>query len=750
VTAHAVVHLVSRALLERTPRSRRIPGSAIVPQYMSRRIAWAAWVLVIIQVAGFVFLKPGSPRALLSNLTQIAACFTAAGFCLAASRRGRDMARTFWVLLAVSFTSYGLANGVWTYYENWRQSAVPFSPISQFLYFCYDAPLVMALFLRESEDPSGLDWQRSLDFVQMLMVAFLIYYDFLFLRALHRGLHSLELMEQAAMTNILNFVLAGAFVLRSFWGRTPLVRSLCRRASVYLVVYAFAAAVGDYALTFIHATSGAWSSLAWTVPFIVAAMLAARFDPSSETPSQVPAESWNQRTFLLKNTGLAVMPLTVWALALRAADHDRVVAYGTVIVSLVCYGTHLTISQYRNHQVVEALRASEERYRLVSKQLLQAEKMQAIGRLAGGVAHDFNNVLTVILGYAQQLLDNRTPSAEIVHRSAGHILTAGERAASLTRQLLAFGRKQLLQPTVLNLNVVLVDIDKMLRRLISENVEIVTRPAPKLGSVRADIGQIEQVILNLVINARDAMPTGGSLTLETGNADLDENYAQEHAGVRPGSYVMLAVSDTGIGMDAETQAHIFEPFFTTKEDGKGSGMGLATVYGVVQQSGGHIWVYSEPGRGSTFKLYLPRVEEAAETGAKSQAPAPTIRGTETILVAEDDRQVRDLAVAILKACGYLVLVLESALEAEHVCQQHQGSIDLLLTDVIMREMSGPDLAQRLTKLRPQTKVLFMSGYTDAAIVHQGVLDPGIAFLPKPFTPSSLAGKVRQVLDQPKA
>jgi len=718
-------------------------------QYTSRRIAWAALVLVVIQVAGFVFLKPGSPRALLSNITQIAACFTAAGFCLAASRRSRDMARTFWILLAVSFASYGLSNVVWTYYENLRQTAVPFSPISQFLYLCYDAPLVMALFLRESEDPSGLDWQRSLDFVQMLLVAFLIYYDFLFLRALPRGLHSLELMEQA-MTNILNFVLAGAFVLRSIWGRTPLVRSLCRRASVYLVVYALAAAVGDYALTFIHATSGAWSSLAWTVPFIVAAILAAGFDPSAETTSKVYTESWSPRTFLLKNIGLAVMPLTVWALALRAADHDRIVAYGTVIVSLVCYGAHLTISQYRNHQVVDALRASEERYRLVFKQLLQAEKMQAIGRLAGGVAHDFNNVLTVILGYAQQLLDNRTPSAESVHRSAGHILTAGERAASLTRQLLAFGRKQLLQPTVLNLNVVLVDIDKMLRRLISENVEIVTRPAPKLGSVRADIGQIEQVILNLVINARDAMPAGGTLTLETGNADLDENYAQEHAGVRPGSYVMLAVSDTGIGMDSETQAHIFEPFFTTKEDGKGSGMGLATVYGVLQQSGGHIWVYSEPGRGSTFKLYLPRVEEAAETAAKTQPPAPTIRGTETILVAEDDRQVRDLAVAILKACGYLVLVLDSALEAERVCQQHQGSIDLLLTDVIMREMSGPDLAQRLKKLRPQTKVLFMSGYTDAAIVHQGVLDPGIAFLPKPFTPSSLAGKVRQVLDQPKA
>ena len=715
---------------------------------MSRRIAWASWVLVVVQVAGFLFLKPGSPRALLSNITQIAACLTAAGFSIAASRRSRDLGRTFWMLLALAFAAYGFANCIWTYYENFLHADVPFSPISQFLYLCYDAPLVMALFLREGEDPSGLDWTRSLDFVQMLMVAFLIYYDFLFLRALHRGIHSLELMEQG-MTTVLNFALAGAFIARSRWGRTPLVRSLCRRASIYVVAYALAAAIGDYALTFIHTTSGAWTSLAWTVPFIIGAIAAAGYEPSVE-PSKPPAQAWNQHRFLLKNIGLAMMPLTVWALALRAADHDHIVAYGAVIVSLGCYGAHLTISQYRNQHAVEALRASEERYRLLFKQLLQAEKMQAIGRLAGGVAHDFNNVLTVIMGYAQQLLDNRTPSAEAVHRSAGHILTAGERAASLTRQLLAFGRKQLLQPSVLNLNVVLVDLDKMLRRLISENVEIVTRPGPKLGSVKADVGQVEQVILNLVINARDAMPEGGTLTLETANAELDQNYARDHAGVRSGSYVMLAVSDSGVGMDAEVQAHIFEPFFTTKEAGKGSGMGLATVYGIVQQSGGHIWVYSEPGRGSTFKLYLPRVEDSAEPAAKTHAPAPTIRGTETILVAEDDRQVRDLAVAILKACGYLVLTLESGFDAERVCHEHQGGIDLLLTDVIMREMSGPELAQRLKKLRPLAKVLFMSGYTDAAIVHQGILDPGIEFLPKPFTPSSLAGKVRQVLDHSRA
>lgn len=304
----------------------------------------------------------------------------------------------------------------------------------------------------------------------------------------------------------------------------------------------------------------------------------------------------------------------------------------------------------------------------------------------------------------------------------------------------------MLQPSIINLNAVILDVDKMLRRLISENVQIVTRPEANLGSIKADLGQMEQVLLNLVINARDAMPSGGTITIETGNMKLDETYASQHAGVHPGSYVMLAISDTGVGMDEHTKSHIFEPFFTTKEMGKGSGLGLATVYGVVQQSGGHVWVYSEPGRGSTFKVYLPRVEGEGAGRAASGEERPTIRGNETILVAEDDRQVRDLSVAVLKACGYLVLGVENAHDAEQVCGQHNGEIHLLLTDVVMREMSGPELALRVQKIRPKTKVLFMSGYTDSAIVHQGVLDRGIAFLPKPFTPAALSVKVREVLD----
>lgn len=713
---------------------------------MRRRIAQAAWLLLAIQIGAFLLLRSQERRSLASNVVQVLCCLTAAAFSFSAARRSRDLARTFWGLFGLAFLAYGTSNIVWTYYENWLHTTVPSSPISQFLYLCYDAPIVMALFLREGEDPSGLDWQRSLDFVQMLLVAFLLYYDFLFLRAVEAGPHSLDVMEQAT-TNAVNFLLAGAFLARSYWGRGSLVRSLSRRMAVYFVVYALAAGVGDYALTFVHTNSGSWTSLAWTVPFLVAAMLAAGYEQPEERHEEVAPADWNERRFLLKSAGLAIVPLSVWALALRAGDHDRIIAYGSVIVSLACYGAHLTLSQHRKQQSVAALRASEERYRLLFQQLVQAEKMQAIGRLAGGVAHDFNNILTVIMGFAQQLIDFPDATPDAVQNNASQIITASNRAASLTRQLLAFGRKQVLQPSVVNLNAIIVDVDKMARRLISENVEIVARPAPKLGAIKADPGQIEQVLLNLLINARDAMPHGGTLTLETANVELDQAYADEHAGVRPGPYVMLAVSDTGIGMDADTQAHIFEPFFTTKEMGKGSGMGLATVYGVVQQSGGHVSVYSEPGRGSTFKVYLPRTGEVAEPLPASPVQQPAMQGKETILVAEDDRQVLDLAVAILRACGYHVLELENANDAEQVCQQHDGEIDLLLTDVVMREVSGPDLARRVQKVRPDIKVLFMSGYTDSAIVHQGVLDPEIAFLAKPFTPSTLAGRVRQVLDE---
>ena len=378
-------------------------------------------------------------------------------------------------------------------------------------------------------------------------------------------------------------------------------------------------------------------------------------------------------------------------------------------------------------------------------QLLQAQKMEAVGQLAGGVAHDFNNVLTAIAGYAE-LLREDLPSEDARRGDAEEIIRATERAAALTRQLLAFSRRQVLAPRVLDLNTVVASVDNMLRRLIAADVELRTALAPELGAVRADPGQLEQVIMNLVVNARDAMPRGGKLTIETANAELDESYALEHPAVVAGPFVMLAVSDSGVGMDAATQARIFEPFFTTKEKGKGTGLGLATVYGIVKQSGGNIWLYSEPGRGTTFKIYLPRVDQPLELPAPTPASRETPRGTETVLLVEDDEAVRTLARKMLASHGYTVLAAPSGADALELAASHAGPIHLLVTDVVLPGMSGRELATRFQSVRPGLKVLYTSGYTDDAVVHHGVLDPGIAFLQKPFTSGTLARKVRETLD----
>jgi PAS domain S-box-containing protein len=381
-------------------------------------------------------------------------------------------------------------------------------------------------------------------------------------------------------------------------------------------------------------------------------------------------------------------------------------------------------------------------------QLRQAQKMEAVGSLAGGVAHDFNNLLTAILGYSSILLAH-LPEGDPARQNLQEILKAGERAASLTNQLLAFSRKQVLQPKILDLNVLASNLERMLRRLISEDIELSTCLEGNLGQVKADPGQIEQVIMNLVVNARDAMPTGGKLTIETANVTLGEDYASKHLGAKPGRYVMLAVADTGVGMDAETQTRIFEPFFTTKEVGKGTGLGLATVYGIVKQSEGYISVYSEPSQGTTFKTYLPRIDQPAETATASQA-APIPRGTETILLVEDEEGVRRLARLILEEQGYAIIEASSASSALAAAEKHVTRIHLVLTDVVMPGMNGRELSQRLSKIRPSVRMLFMSGYTGDTIVRHGVLEPGIAYLQKPFTPMDLALKVRQVLDTPRA
>jgi two-component system cell cycle sensor histidine kinase/response regulator CckA len=385
-----------------------------------------------------------------------------------------------------------------------------------------------------------------------------------------------------------------------------------------------------------------------------------------------------------------------------------------------------------------ALRRSEE-------QLRQAQKMEAVGRLAGGVAHDFNNVLSVILSYAELILAGLKAN-DPLGDDIGQIRSAAARAAGLTRQLLMFSRHQVFEPRVLDLNEVLAGMEKMLQRILGEDVELVFVNGKSSGYVRTDPSHIEQVILNLVVNARDAMPTGGKLTIGVTDVVLEEDFAASHVPARAGAYVMLAVSDTGSGIDKATQVRIFEPFFTTKELGKGTGLGLSTVFGIVQQSGGHIGLFSEPGLGTTFEIYLPRVD-AAKDVAKAQIEPSTLRGTETILLVEDEEQVRVVAVQALRRQGYRVLPAQHAGEALLLCERFPEKIDLLVTDVVMPQMSGPELARRLDTVRPDLKVLFMSGYTDDSIIRHGVVEVEFAYLQKPITPATLTKKVREVLDR---
>jgi nitrogen-specific signal transduction histidine kinase len=375
-------------------------------------------------------------------------------------------------------------------------------------------------------------------------------------------------------------------------------------------------------------------------------------------------------------------------------------------------------------------------------QLLQSQKMESVGRLAGGIAHDFNNLLGVILGYGVLLLGKVEAGPN--RAKLEQIVKAGERAAGLTRQLLAFSRKQVLQPRVLDLNALVVDMEKMLRRLIGEDIQLVTVLQGD-GNVKADPGQIEQVLMNLVVNARDAMPRGGVLTIRTASVVLDESYAAERPDVRPGPCVMLAVSDTGVGMTTEVQRKIFEPFFTTKGPSEGTGLGLATSDGIVRQSGGHIAVESTPGHGSTFRVYLPRIEDQVRLEADASGSRPT--GTETILLAEDEPALRALTREILEDSGYVIIEAGSGDGAMKRAAEYPGAIDLLLTDVVMPRMSGRELADRLARLRPGLRVMFMSGYTDDAVVRHGVLAPSAAFIQKPFGPESLLAKVREVLEQ---
>jgi len=683
-----------------------------------------------------------------------------------ASRRSVNLPRYFWRVAALSFSLFCVA-AISNIYVSWIEPSQRVADIADIISVFWFCPTSLLLFLEPDFEPRRFDPLHILDFIQVVLLWVVIYFFFLYMPSHESSGSPFErtwvhatwvgsLMYDAAMAII--------FLLRAVLTNSRVIRALFGRIGLFLV----AACLGDFYYNYLGGTlhAGSWYEGVWTFLNLCPIVIAATWDQSKIEKSPVRplfSELAANRLFPI------LFAFIVLVLSLYIARERTLSALLIVGISFTCSSLRLFLAQKRQDRVQielqdeilhrqhveQLLRQNEEHLEeLVAErtikleesryQLRQAQKMEAIGRLAGGIAHDFNNLLTVIRGYSRLLLD----------RAAGHefrgglerIDDAAERAASLTSQLLAFSRRQVLQPKVFNLNSLVQNLDRMLRRLISEDIEMRTLLSTDLGSIRADRSQLEQVIMNLVVNARDAMPQGGKLTIETSNVYLDGEYALRHQTVQPGYYVLLAVSDTGAGISPENLARIFEPFFTTKEFGKGTGLGLSMVYGIVKQSGGNIWVYSEPNLGTSFKIYLPIVNSPTEPVGEDSHPVSRLRGTETILLTEDDEQVRELACEALAASGYHVLVAETSQVAISICRAYTHGIDLLLTDVVMPGIGGRELAEQITAMRPEIKVLYMSGYTPQAILHHGELDASTFFIQKPFTPSSLAAKVREVLD----
>ena len=452
---------------------------------------------------------------------------------------------------------------------------------------------------------------------------------------------------------------------------------------------------------------------------------------------QLLKESGHDLPFILVS---AVVSEETAVAAMKAGAHDYIMKRNLVRLAPAIE------RELREAQTRGARKAAEEALRQSEEQLRQAHKIEAVGRLASGVAHDFNNILTVITGHSELLL-RQLDADDPRRKNAEQIEKAAYRAAALTRQLLTFSRKQVIEPRVLKLNAIILNIEKMLRRLIGEDIEFCTVLDSGAGHIKADPGQIEQVIMNLAVNARDAMPNGGKLTVTTANTTLDKNQLNNFPDLCAGDYVMLTIADTGTGMSEEVKAHLFEPFFTTKPPGKGTGLGLATCFGIVKQNTGHINVHSELGRGTTFKIYFPQVQSALESPRVRIMPTEATGGNETVLLVEDEPVVRELAVATLREKGYTVVEAVNGEEGLRMARQHDGKIDLVLTDVVMPVMGGKEMADALRTSHPDTKVLFTSGYTEDAMGHHGVLRPGILFLQKPYMTATLARKVREVLDE---
>jgi PAS domain S-box-containing protein len=947
---------------------------------MPRKLAILAFAIVGMNICVILTLRDSPARSLLTNLLQIGSSGLAAALCFLARRRGRGLSRQFWLLVGMSMVTWGVANVGWMYYENWLHIATPRFSIVRVLFDVQGVFYAIALFLDKDRDSPNFDLETLLDSVQIALVFFSVFFGLYYVQLLQGDHPQANALVLTWIFVAINLTLTGIAGIQALSARTKHTRSLYGGLALFLLVYTISTGIAESSEANLQTQTGSWFDLGWSIPFLVGAVWAARWEETTELPAVPAPRPKSLRRLTFSNLLLALAPLTVLVLVERLGPEWRLIGFTLLVISLLCYAARLGVTEFRQAQSASAVQmhsqgmesaadgisildaqgehvyansafarmmgfesalammgkswreiydhrdvallqdqvreslaqsgkwsgqisirrqdnsripiemtitvmaqggtvyvarditrrlaaerartetetkyralieqvaavsyiaelgvhgvwlyvspqveaifgytpdewlsqsdqwtqfippedhpmihAAEEacvsarrfqaEYRITRKdgqiiwvsdtavvvpgsdnhplmegiivditerkalenQLQQARRMEAVGRLAGGIAHDFNNLLTIIKGYVE-MATNRSVAQPELRSDLQHIEDASERAGTLVRQLLAFSRKQVLKPKILDLNSIVLSLDKLLRRLLAETVEMKTIAGKDVGAVKADPSQIEQVIMNLVVNARDAMPSGGRILIETSNVELDDAYAQDHATVRPGRYVMLAVTDTGIGMTSDTVAHIFEPFYTTKESGRGTGLGLSTVYGIVKQSGGYIWVYSEPGKGTTFKVYLPQVEERVEVSSSAETPAPAARdGKETILLVEDEPAVRELTRMVLSKRGYSVLEALNPADAERLAGRHGTEIHLLLTDVVMPGMSGHELAKRLTARHRNLRVLYMSGYTHNVIAEDGTLEEGLSFLQKPFTPQVLAQKVRETLDRP--
>ena len=732
-------------------------------------------IVPLLHIAVIMTLGSSNEASIINNFLQIVLNIVSVVVCLQAAARSSGLARYFWRLAAGCFGLFvvSLMLGQVTLLWPAHAEAMQFSDeISVF----WMAPLSLTLFLEPDFEWRRFDPIHLLDFAQIALFWTAVYIFFLFMPAhlgigtsMHGWLH--QTWAGSLVYDVSMFTLFG---LRAVLASTRDMRRLFGWFTVLLVVGCGA----DFYANYLRLSGGGWFGMIWTGMDVFPIVVAGTWKQEASEGLDAHGKALIADRLFPVLTGLLVLLLSM----VIVRDH-LLFAVTIVAISFLCSSTRMVILQHRQQRIAgdlgaevaerrraeQLLRENEEHLeeevekrtselqhaneqlreeihgrRRLEEQLRQTQKMEAIGTLSGGIAHDFNNLLTVIRGYARMVLD-RVEHDPGLRADVQQIDDAGARAAALTSQLLAFSRRQMLQPKAINLNVLVRDLNKMLKRLIGEDVELATVLAPSLGTVKADPGQIEQVVMNLVVNARDAMPRGGKLTLSTANVELDEAYVREHVYVTAGSYVMLAVSDTGSGIPEEIRTHIFEPFFTTKDRARGTGLGLSTVYGIVKASGGSIEVESEMGKGSTFKIFLPRVHQEQEAESHAR-PMDMTHGSETILLVEDDAQVRTLAESILRRRGYRVLVAENGEEAVRICHESSDRLDLMLTDVVMPGLSGREVAEKVARRRPDMKVLYMSGYTDDAIGHHGVLERGIELLQKPFTPNSLAEKVRQMLD----